>query len=263
MRRAVIDFEWPGPEPEEAYAAIKGLSPDPDKTILRCRGCRAEFPLRFTEPSYTEILEPLRKALDELSEGRNRECHPLCAFGGKDADLDAEGCTGIDAFIGEEGEYLLITVSGHKTVVDSECLDLGESWVCEKCKAEGCHRPEVCPKCGSKKIGHTGYSERMRASFDDQARELVCGAGYPAEYTGDDWCVSFHVVVKQPILRKDDTAGSVDGLAPTGEFDFEATAAEIVKQARHELKPFEKEMASLDKAMNELYEQINSECTEP
>lgn len=245
-----------------AYNALAtGKNLDADQTKVSCKKCRAEFPLRFLEDFYVALLDGLRVALNDLSEHRNRECHQLCSFGGRDADLEAEGCTGIDAFVGEDQDFLCIQVSGHKTVCDSSCLELGESWVCEDCKCEGCHRPEVCPECGSKKIGHTGYSERMRESFDEQAASLICDTGFSVERGSDEWVVFFKYVIKQRMVNPFEGQTVAGGIAYN--IDFIATAEQIVKKAHNALYDFEKTMAQLSKQLDELYEHVNSECTEP
>lgn len=43
-------------------------------------------------------------------------CWGLCSFGWKDADLDPEGCTGIESIVGLSDEAFTIRVGGHKTV---------------------------------------------------------------------------------------------------------------------------------------------------
>jgi hypothetical protein len=62
-----------------------------------------------------EVQGKLEAAIVALNDGRNLRCWPLCSFGWKDADLDAEGCTGIKSIDATDDEMVKVIVGGHKT----------------------------------------------------------------------------------------------------------------------------------------------------
>jgi len=198
---------------------------------LHCHACKTSFPTYLIGAEERELIDGVKKALKEQDEGRNQSCWPLVSFGWKDADLDAEGCTGIKRIVDAVEDKLIFEIGGHKTFVSSDCLDT--------------------------------TSEKKRAAFDEAMREIVCSTGYSAEWTGDDWCVSFSSMVSTAILRKDSTAGAVDGLATTSEPDFAATAIEIIRLAQKACRGFEEEMASADKAANTLYSEMAAPPKKP
>jgi hypothetical protein len=180
----MIDLSCPlcGAEPGKAQLACpcckRPLDPEwePDLAMLsvekvHCQACRATFPSYLMGSEERAIVEGVRKALKDQDEGRNAGCWPLVSFGWKDADLDAEGCTGIKAIIGAKEDRLILAIGGHKTFVASDCLDTDD--------------------------------EEKRAAFDEAMREIVCSTGYPSEWTGDDWCSSWSGFVALPIVMKD------------------------------------------------------------
>ena len=111
------------------------------------------------------IQEKLECALKERNEGRNPNCFSLVSFGWKDADLDPEGCTGIESISVTDADTVSVHVSGHKTF----CPD--EDW----------------------------------SDHDlDFAAEVVADCGYGCEWTGDEWVASFHQTIEVPWVLNDD-----------------------------------------------------------
>jgi hypothetical protein len=181
---------------------------------LYCNVCKCPFPVYLLGPEERALITGVRTALKAQDEGRNPRCWPLVSFGWKDADLEASGCTGIKSICGVEEDKLVFAIGGHKTFVASDCLDTED------------------------KEKHTAFDEAMR--------EIACSTGYPAEWTGDDWSVSFSDVVKLAVVMK-------NGLP-----DFEETARQVILLAEHgACGEFEKAMASADTVANELYEEMN------
>jgi hypothetical protein len=181
---------------------------------LYCNACKCEFPAELLGPEERVLIAGVKKALKEQDEGRNSSCWPLVSFGWKDADLDAEGCTGIKRIIGTKEDRPLFEIGGHKTFVASDCLDTDD--------------------------------EEKRAAFDERMRSIVCDTGYHAEWSGDDWCVSFSDVMGLAIVRKPDDSP-----------DFEETAKQVIDIAEKLCRPFEEAMAHANDAANELYEEMN------
>ena len=120
----------------------------------------------------------LENTLKELNEGRNLACWQLCSFGWKDADLDFEGCTGIDHIVGVEGKSVVVEIGGHKTFCNPthECeFDLSED------------------------------DERM---YGDIAESVICDINSSSgEWTGDDWSFEYRNDIKVPIIK---TNGKID-----------------------------------------------------
>jgi len=123
------------------------------------------------DQEFARIYAKLCVAISELDEGRNTgelRCFPIASFGGKDADLNPEGCTGIESIAVSDAEDIVVVVSGHKTF----CPD--EDW----------------------SEGDTDY-----------AQEIVADCGYHCEWTGDEWVASFKATIKVPwILRSEELA---------------------------------------------------------
>lgn len=170
---------------------------------VRCEACKGAFPAYLCRADGFELLAETRAALQEDSEGRNRDCWPLVSFSGKDADLAPSGCTGIRRIVGVQGDKVLYEVGGHKTVVDSDCL----------------------PPC----------SEELRELFDERMRDYVCHSGFSAEHDGDGaWMVSFEEVIGVPLGDTPDvTAATVIAEARTRTDAFEKEMEGLDKIANH------------------------------
>lgn len=70
-----------------------------------------------------EGLERAKRVLTLVTEqniGRNLDCWPIFSFGGKDVDLDPEGCTGIASLVAADNKSLTVQVGGHKAFFPSE-----------------------------------------------------------------------------------------------------------------------------------------------
>lgn len=77
------------------------------------------------------------------------------------------------------------------------------------------------------------------------ALSIVYDTGYPAEWTGDDWCVSFTETVEVAIVMRDNVA------------DFEETARQIYALAEEACAPFSKYMEAASSSADALYEEMN------
>ncbi|MHC4121677.1 MAG: hypothetical protein ACYSWO_29745 [Planctomycetota bacterium] len=96
-------------------------------------------------------------------------CFDVASYGGKDADLEASGCTGIDELVRIEGKRVIVSVSGHKT---------------------------FCDPCADQE-----YDPEM-TDHDWLAHSIVCDCGTNCEWDGDSWCASFSDVVKVPVVHR-------------------------------------------------------------
>src|SRR5262252_8149868 len=76
-----------------------------------------------------KFMDALIAAVRQRDQGRNQKCWSVLSFGGKDADLDPEGCTGIKAIRWKDEETLLVDVGGHKTVAyEGTDAQIEEQW---------------------------------------------------------------------------------------------------------------------------------------
>lgn len=172
------------------------------------------------DPGYDHA--DLEKALEAIDYGRNKPCFPILSFGGKDADLEPCGCTGIKEFGGDlSGTHpkLTVEVGGHKTVVPPD------DW--------GLEIPE----------------SRM-VYYMEIATEIVCGA-FPVqgEWTGDDWVLYFSDrILVDPVWDEE-----------AMELDYPATAQAIKDAAEKRCEEFSRETRLVDEAMNELYKEAEHE----
>jgi hypothetical protein len=157
------------------------------------------------QAALAEFLGKVEEATRKLGTGRNRECWPVAAFGGKHADLDPCGCTGIKKVIGGNEDSITVEVGGHKT---------------------------VCPPENESKM--------------ELAQELVSGAGYSGDWTGDDWVLHFTATVSVPLPWDD---------ALTDEANFTTMGKLVFEAAEAACQQFEKDMVELDEAMSKLDEQ--------
>jgi len=108
----------------------------------------------------------------EYAERKGNGCFDVISFGWKDADLDAEGCTGISELVAVEGKRIVVEASGHKTLCDPTYefeFDL---------------------------------TEEDKDSYSEVAHSIVCDCACSGEWTGDDWSLSFNEHVKVPVVHK-------------------------------------------------------------
>jgi len=70
-------------------------------------------------------VDLVKKRLRARSDGRNHEDWPVMSFGGRDADLDPGGCTGI-ADIKRVHNTIVVTVGGYKVICRGEDPDVDE-----------------------------------------------------------------------------------------------------------------------------------------
>lgn len=113
-----------------------------------------------------EVAKEVVKHMRETNEGRNlksedggRGCFAVRSYGWKDADLDKEGCCGIDKIEADAG-MLRVEFSGHKTFCDP-------SYEFEY-----------------------DLSEKERESWSECAHGIVCDAPGEGMWSGDDWSFS-------------------------------------------------------------------------
>lgn len=126
---------------------------------------------------YRHDFDELTKALQSLSEGRNKDCYPLVSFGWKDADLDPQGCTGIDKIISLDDSKVTVNVGGHKTFCPSDSRDDTE-------------------------LSEVEWAEQ----------EFINDIGYPGYWSGDDWTISTDEEVAVEWIM-DEELGSPDYIA--------------------------------------------------
>ena len=124
-----------------------------------------------------DFIADVEKRMLELNEGRELNCWPLGSFGGKDADLDGGGCTGIKEWGECTEEILYLKVGGHKRISppDSENEDI-----------------------------------------QDLAQEIILGSSFGGEWEGDCWCMNTSATIKVPVfLDKHTGEVNVDRVART------------------------------------------------
>lgn len=170
-------------------------------------------------------VEAIEAALKEASQGRYEACWPLVSFGWKDADLDAEGCTGIKAIQAPreevEGYTFRVEIGGHKYFTPASA---------------GCER---------------ALSEEERASADATSHAYVMAvaqeAGATLYWDGDRWMARWEDVIEVPWPHwKTEPA--------------EHVAARIITAAKEALKPFDQEMASGERMLNEQWRELDGKA---
>jgi hypothetical protein len=130
------------------------------------------------------VLEALR-ALDE---GRNRDCWPVLSFGGREADLEPDGCTGIQAITGADEGSLTVKIGGHKTVT-----------------------PRVLD--GTSPLG-------------ELEQEIVCMfSQYPGDWSGEDW--SFHTEQEIQVPWSESGDWDLEDAAATAQAIYDAANAAL------------------------------------
>lgn len=171
------------------------------------------------DPEYDH--EKLLAAIKAMDEGRNPSCWPILSFGGKDADLDPGGCTGIRAVQGLHGtrkQYFVVEVGGHKSISHPQAWGLNLTV------------PQV-------------------EMYEQLMTDLICDIGGPGEWDGDSWVMYHEGTVQVAAMFH-------PGFA---ELDYAETAAAIVEGARMALAPWEDQMAALDTEADNLYLQAEAE----
>jgi len=156
-----------------------------------CATVRVTVEVSNFELEEQRILDKVEAALIDLGAAcgnKNASCFPLGSFGWKDADLTPSGCTGIKSVWGADEGKVVIEIGGHKTDCDGSGLPYAKD-----------------------------VTDLHKESYDEASRMLVSGAGYDAEWTGDDWSLSFSDKVR------------VDAViaTETGDVDYPATAQHI------------------------------------
>jgi hypothetical protein len=149
----------------------------------------------------------------------SRGCFDIISFGWKDADLDPTGCTGIEQLENCRDETVTIVASGHKT---------------------------VCPIGFEDGQVHPVYG-KWEGDFGDMQTEIVCGAGIPGNWSGDDWSLSDEYRGDVDIIFDDD-----------GEPNYEATAKAIIEKSKELLKHFYEECQMVSDSFDNLF----NECQE-
>lgn len=145
-----------------------------------------------------------------------RGCWGLCSFGGKDADLDSEGCTGINNIVQADEKKVDIQVGGHKSIGDPT------------------YESEF------------DLSEQDSEHYSALAHGIVSGCGFTGEWTGDDWCLSTQETISVDWVRD----------LESGNVDIAGTARAIVAAAHKALEGYEKEMKLMSDMMDDLYNEI-------
>lgn len=108
----------------------------------------------MTDEITQAFIEKVVKQLYDQCEGRNHECWPVASYGGKDADLEPWGCTGIEKIEISKAGDLLVTVGGHK-VIDRK------------------------------------MEEGVNPSRDEALNDLVCACGFTVEGDHEEYFISF------------------------------------------------------------------------
>ncbi len=155
-------------------------------------------------------------------EGEIGGCWGLCSFGWKDADLDPEGCTGIDKIISMDEHKVIVEYGGHKTATNPTY----------ECEYE--------------------LSDDDEHYYSEAAHDIVSGCGYDGYWSGDDWSLSVRGEVAVEWVRKDD--GSID-IPATAERIVEIVKAELAPY-ESEMRLMDKLLDELYQEIYRKYEPI-------
>jgi hypothetical protein len=115
----------------------------------------------------------LEAALQKLDTGRNQGCWPLLSFGGKEADLDHSGCTGIQ-HLESVTAWCTLVIGGHKTVLPVSCEDAG-----------------------------IPFSEEDNAALLAIAEDAVVSCGYSGGFDDGCWTLYFTATLRIPMVGED------------------------------------------------------------
>lgn len=156
----------------------------------------------------SEIAQ-LKETLRSMNPGRNLDSWPVCSFGGKDADLEPFGSTGIaDVQRSRDGDYL-VSVGGYKT---------------------------VCPQ---------NYEDKeLTEEANDMITDALVHSGFRVEWTGDEWTIADEALVKIAYNKHESpykTALAILQVAETQCSSFEKRATIIDKSITAMLLLFEQE----------------------
>lgn len=159
----------------------------------------------------------LRKALEAYDTGRWQWERAHCTITGKDADLEPWGNQAFE-LIGADDSGTTIVAHAGKTVAGLDvCLNLPEF-------AE--ESDEVFAQC--------------REAYLEAAESIVCDLGYPGDWSGDDWYLSFESDPIRVDWARDES----------GAIDFDATARACVDRLESALTEWESAWRSADEALD-------------
>ena len=164
------------------------------------------------------LVKATEHELSECGGCHNTGCW-ICPFGWKDADLD-EGCCGVGKNNGFTRNTVKFDVGGHATFCAGfDVLQWDDN------------------------IGNLDEEDfsRIVEIYDENVQEIMCGIGYPGDWTGDDWCIYFHKDIEVPWERY------------LGIFRNPVKTAErIIKAAVHHTDEFEKEVVLARKIQHDV-----------
>lgn len=83
----------------------------PDINEIRLR----DYQVQMENAEFGERAAKLEVALKDLDQGKRSDAYPLVHFGWKDADLDPEGSTGIEAIVKVTEDDVTLRIGGHKS----------------------------------------------------------------------------------------------------------------------------------------------------
>lgn len=157
---------------------------------------------------YNEVLAELKK----LSSNRWQWEKIDCCWTGKDADLEACGQQGLHLdYVDEEHAHATVHAGSTQAGIDV-CLNFPDTATEEE-------------------------NDKARDAYIDQMTEVVCGCGYPGEWSGDDWYLTTEHQIKVPVVfNEDDTVNA------------EATAEALITEGEKSLKAWDEEMSYVDLA---------------
>lgn len=160
------------------------------------------------------FLQDITNAVVKRNEGRNRSCWPVLSFGGKDADLEPGGCTGIRSLTWKDEDTLLLEVGGHKTFAYSDPTEIEDE---EEYQAK-------------------------KESLVEAEWNFLCDACFGLSCDGDaeDFTTSFTEELEVPLVFKD------------LDFDMEATVDVLIKAAEERCDEFENKMRQISEEYDKL-----------
>jgi len=168
--------------------------------------------------ALAQTIDSIETALRDKDDGRNAAGWPLGSFGGKDADLEPEGCAGIQAIAActetIEGYLLHIVVGGHKMFCDP----------CETLERD-------CSPEEREWLREAVFAAVYGSVFDTDGR---------VEADGSDWTVSWSITLEVPWIDE----------MP------EVITDRIIVAAMAALEPFQLAMAKADGAIDAILHEI-------
>jgi hypothetical protein len=178
-----------------------------------------DYPPEYDEPElpFVELIQELKK----LSTGRNEGCWPICAFCGKDADLESTGCSGIKDVRFPTEKEIEVYIGAHKTI------------------------------CGVNQENVYNMPDEDVDEWMDICTEIVSGCGIGGEWTGDDWSLAWDdsFIIEWVKIDSDETMeGKIECPKETAKAIFKK-ACDIVES------DFEPEIKLCDEMIDEVYQQ--------